>query len=169
MSSAPERASGYQRDEQGMSAGAVDQRTSAYGEYEPYESGYAWGTTALAAWLMILGGLWSFFLGLALVIKKSYFTSLSGYSSTYHTYAYHWNLGAWGWANLIFGIVVVAAGVCVLLGQTWGRIAGVVLAVIGAVGTFLFLPFYPFWSIIVIAIYVFIIWALMTARRRQDV
>jgi hypothetical protein len=29
----------------------------------------------------------------------------------------------------------------------------------------MFLPFYPFWAILVIAIDVFIIWALATARR----
>jgi len=34
-------------------------------------------------------------------------------------------------------------------------------------GSFLFLPFYPFWSILVIAVDIFIIWALVTARRRQ--
>jgi hypothetical protein len=34
----------------------------------------------------------------------------------------------------------------------------------GGLGSFLFLPF---WSILVIAVDVFIIWALMTARRRD--
>jgi hypothetical protein len=42
------------------------------------------------------------------------------------------------------------------VGQTWARWAGVVLAVISGLGSFLFLPFYPFWSMLV------------TARRRQD-
>jgi hypothetical protein len=54
----------------------------------------------------------------------------------------------------------------VLLGQAWARVTGIVLAVISAVGTFLFLPYYPLSSIIVIALDVFIIWALATARRR---
>lgn len=102
------------------------------------------------------------------MVRKSYFTALPGYSTTSHYYAYHWSLSGWGWANLILGIVVVAAGVCVLLGQTWARWAGVVLAVISGLGSFLFLPFYPFWSILVIAVDMFIIWALLTARRRKD-
>jgi len=50
----------------------------------------------------------------------------------------------------------------VLLGQTWARWAGVVLAVISGLAGFLFLPFYPFWPILVIAVDVFIIWALVT-------
>jgi hypothetical protein len=40
-----------------------------------------------------------------------------------------------------------------------------VLALISAAGFFLFLPFYPFWSVIIIALDGFIIWALATARR----
>jgi len=62
----------------------------------------------------------------------------------------------------------VLVGACVLLGQTWARWAGVVVAIMSAVGSFLWLPFYPIWSIIVIAVDVFVIWALATARRRQD-
>ena len=64
---------------------------------------------------------------------------------------------------------VAAGGVCVLLGYNWARWAGIALAVIGGVGTFLFLPIYPFWSILVIAIDVFIVWALASARRRQEI
>jgi len=163
MSSTDERGSG-----QAGAAPAAGQRPGAYPDYEAYEGGTSAGSTALAGWLLILGGLWSFFLGLALVNRAAYFRSLPSYS-TLTNYTYHWNLSGWGWANLIFGIVVVAAGICVLLGQEWARWTGVVLAVIGAIGTFMFLPFYPFWSILVIAIDVFIIWALATARQRQDV
>jgi len=174
MSSAPERASGYERGAHEARAGTADQRASAQERYErsgyeSYERRDTEGSTALAAWLMILGGLCSFFIGLAIVVRKAYFTSLSGYSATSHVYAYHWNITGWGWASLALGAVVVAAGVCVLLRLPWARWLGVVLAVISGVGTFLFLPFFPLWSIVVIAIDIFIIWALMTAKRRQDV
>jgi hypothetical protein len=169
MSSAPERASDYERP---RSSRGAHRATAAPAAYRGYDSGTyasdATGTTALAAWLLILGGVWSFLTGLAIVVKKAYFTSLPGYSSAAHTYAYHWNLTAWGWGNLILGAVVVAAGVCVLLGQAWARAVGIALAAISAIGTFLFLPFFPLSSIIVIAIDVFIIWALATATQRQD-
>jgi len=160
MSSTSEQASGTGRDPRQAGARAA---------YDPYPASYdTQGVTALAGWLLILGGCWSFFIGLALVVRKSYFTALPGYSNTSHYYPYHWTLSGWGWANLIFGIVVVAAGACVLLGQGWARWAGIVLAVISGLGSFLFLPIYPFWAILVIAVDIFIIWALVTARRRQD-
>src|SRR5438477_9882203 len=34
----------------------------------------------------------------------------------------------WGWTLLVFGIVLVAVGYGVAVGQTWARVAGVVLA-----------------------------------------
>ena len=55
-----------------------------------------------------------------------------------------------------------------LFGQAWARWTGVACAVISGLGSFLFLPFYPLWAILVIAVDVFIIWALVTARQRQD-
>ncbi len=160
MSSTSEQASGYDRD---------PRRAGASAAYDPYAASYyTEGRTALAGWLLILGGCWSFLAGLAVAVRASYFTAQPGYSNTSHNYAYHWSLSGWGWATLILGIVVVAAGACVLLGQAWARWAGVVLAVISGLASFLSLPFYPFWSILVIAVDVVIIWALVTARRRQD-
>ena len=47
-----------------------------------------------------------------------------------------------GWIHLILDIIVFAAGVGLLAGQTWARVVGVVLAVISAVENFLFLPSY---------------------------
>lgn len=169
MSKSPEESSVYS-----YGPGTYAHGGSREAEQRPsYEQGYyageGTGSTALAAWLLILGGLLSFFTGLAVVVKKAYFTSLPGYASFSHNYAYHWNLSSWGWSELIFGAVVVATGICVLMGLAWARYLGIGLAVIGAVGTFLFLPIFPIWSIIVIAVDVFIIWALATARTRQDV
>jgi hypothetical protein len=121
-----------------------------------------------AATLLILGGLLSFLTGLAVLLEKAFFTSQPQYTTTVHNYAYHWNLTGWGWSSLVLGIIVVVAGIFVLLGQSWARWFGVVLALISAAGTFLFLPYYPFWSVIVIALDVFIIVALATARRRRN-
>jgi hypothetical protein len=121
-----------------------------------------------AATLLMLGGVLSFLTGLAALLGKAFFTSQPQYTTTVHNYAYHWNLTGWGWSSLVLGVIVVIAGIFVLLGQTWARWFGVVLALISAAGTFLFLPYYPFWSVIVIALDVFIIWALATARRRRD-
>jgi hypothetical protein len=132
---------------------------------EPEPSAGAVAGTVLAGVLMILGGIWGFLLGLAVLIKKAFFVPVSG------TYPYHWNITSWGWTHLFLGAVVFAAGVCVLMGMTWARVVGVILATLSAIASFLFLPYYPFWSVIMIAIDVYIIWALVKGpgRRRQRV
>jgi hypothetical protein len=110
--------------------------------------------------LMILAGLFSFLAGLAMVTKRAFFHFPAGY-------AYNWTTHGWGWTQLILGAVVFAAGVCVLLGMTWARMVGVVLATLSAVSSFLVLPFYPVWSIVLIAVDVFIIWALVSRAKHR--
>jgi hypothetical protein len=131
-----------------------------------YERGYGGGGgmseaggTILAATLMILSGLWSFFVGLTAIIKQSFYVATPNN-------VYQFSVHGWGWVHLILGIVVFAAGVCVLLGQTWAKALGIVLAVFSGIANFLFLPYYPVWSIIVIAIDVFIVWALASSMAR---
>jgi len=114
----------------------------------------------LAGFLLILNGLYGFLVGLAAIIKGGFFTYHNGY-------VYHWSISGWGWLQLALGIVIFAAGVCILLGMMWARIVGVILAGFSAVASFLFIPYYPVWSIIVIAVDIFIIWALMSSGRRQ--
>lgn len=142
--------SGYQR-------GA--HRSTGYAEPGDGRTVAVMGFTALAAILMILSGLWSFFVGLTGVIKSSFFVTVPNYTFQY-------NIHNWGWTHLILGAVVFAAGVCLLLGMTWARVVGIVLAVISGIANFLFLPYYPLWSIVVIALDVFIIWALVSGARR---
>ncbi len=151
---------GSARARTGPTAG---RQPGTYQEYGAYE-GYGYSDSAIAAGLLlVLGGFWGFFIGLSAVVSTSYYKSLPAYSSL-HNYTYHWNVSGWGWVHLILGVLAVAAGVCVLLGQNWARWAGTLVAALSAIGSFMFLPFYPFGSILVIAIDVFIVWALATAR-----
>jgi hypothetical protein len=43
---------------------------------------------------------------------------------------------------------------------------GITLAALSATANFLFIPYYPFWSMLIIAVDIFVIWAL-TAHGRQ--
>lgn len=72
---------------------------------------------------------------------------------------------AWGWAHLVLGLVAIAAGIGVLAGQTWARVTGVVIAVLSALANMAFLPAYPIWSAIVIAVDVLSIYALIAHGR----
>jgi len=45
---------------------------------------------------------------------------------------------------------------------------GVILATMSAVASFMSLPFYPIWSIILIAVNLFIIWAMVSYSGRRS-
>ncbi len=66
----------------------------------------------------------------------------------------------WGWVHLLWGIFLVLTGGAILSGKKWGRVVGVILASVSALVNFAFIPVYPFWSIVIIALCVFVIYAL---------
>jgi hypothetical protein len=122
----------------------------------------AMGLTAFAAALMIVSGIWAFLVGISALAKDRVFVISPDYT-------YKIDVTGWGWIHLILGIVVAIGGLCLLLGQTWARMLAVVLAVCSAVAQFLFLPYYPLWSILIIALDVFVIWAVLTGGRSRAV
>ena len=130
---------------------------AAAGQSRP--SGAALGFTALAAILMMLSGGANILEGIAAVIRGSYFVTLPNY-------AYNTSVSGWGWTHLIFGIVVFLAGACLFLDMLWARVAGVILASVSLLLNLVYIPYFPVWSIIVIALDAFVIWALLTPRRR---
>jgi hypothetical protein len=123
--------------------------------------GAALGLTILAAVLMMISGVFGFFEGLAAIIKGSFFVVLPNY-------AYSLSATGWGWLHLILGALVFVAGAALLADQTWARITGVVLAAFQTIASFVFLPYYPVWGIVVIALSLFVIWALLTPRNRYQ-
>ena len=122
-------------------------------------SGAAFGFTALAAVLMLLSGGANILEGIAEVIRGSFFVNLPHY--TYNITANHW-----GWIHIAAGIVVFLAGVALFMDKTWARALGVALASLSLLLNLVYIPYFPVWSIVVIAIDAFIIWALLTPRGR---
>jgi hypothetical protein len=75
---------------------------------------------------------------------------------------------AWGWTHLLLGVVAVLTGFVVMLGQTWARVLGILIAVVSALVNIAFLSAYPIWSTIVIAIDVLVIYALAAHGRELE-
>jgi hypothetical protein len=138
--------------------GYVPRQAYGPGYREPRRSGAVLGFSVLAAVLMIVSGVFGFFEGLAAIIRGSWFVVT-------RNYAYGMNAASWGWIHLALGVLIAVAGVALLFDQLWARVIGVVLASLIAVANFIYIPYYPFWSIVAIALNLFIIWALLTPRR----
>ena len=77
-----------------------------------------------------------------------------------------WDLTQWGWITLLFGVFQILVGFAIMGGATWGRVFGVIGAGLNALGQLAFLPAQPIWSTIIIALDVFVIYAL-TAHGRE--
>jgi hypothetical protein len=137
----------------GYARGETEARHAARGP-----SVAVWSGAILAGVLMMISGLYSFLTGLAVILHN-------GYVHVAGNYAYAWSNRGWGWVDLILGIVVFAAGVSVMLGMLWARIVGIILASLSAIANFMFIPFQPFFSIVLIAVDIYIIWALAGMRR----
>lgn len=72
---------------------------------------------------------------------------------------------AWGWTHLLIGLVAVAAGFGVVVGQMWARVVGIIIAMVSALANIAFVSAYPVWSTIIIATDVLVIYALAVHGR----
>jgi hypothetical protein len=118
---------------------------------------WASGLTMFAAAVMMVTGTWHAFAGIGALVNDNIYV-------TTPRYIYAFDLTAWGWTLLILGIAVAAAGFAVLLGATWARVVGIVVTSLSLIANFLFLPHYPLWSLVIIALDIAVIWALATYR-----
>jgi len=116
-------------------------------------SATAAGFVFFAGIMMIVVGIFGAIEGLAAIIKNEFFVVSPNY-------AFKVDASAWGWIHLIIGIVVIFAGLAIFQGKLWARLVGIAMASISAITNFFFIPYYPVWAILIIAIDVFIIWAL---------
>ncbi|MBB2941293.1 hypothetical protein FB565_000997 [Actinoplanes lutulentus] len=71
----------------------------------------------------------------------------------------------WGWVHLVFGLITLASGAGILLGQTWARVTGIIIAGIGALLHFSFLAAAPVWCSILICMDILVIYALAAHGR----
>jgi hypothetical protein len=134
--------------------GVVMARTGDSEVMTQERAGVGAGWVLFASIVMIVGGFFAFFEGLAAVLRGGSF---------YHrvpNYPFGDNVQTWGWIVLIAGIIVLLAGFYVMTGALWARIVGITLASLSALANFFFIPFFPIWALIVITLDIFVIWAL---------
>ncbi|MFF8191625.1 hypothetical protein ACF05L_12380 [Streptomyces bobili] len=121
------------------------------------EDGLAAGGVIFAGVLMLVNGVLAILQGIAAIAEDDVYGRIGDY-------VYKINLTGWGWILLIVGVVAAAAGGGILKGAAWARVTGILLASVSLVLQFLFLPYAPVWSIVLIAIDIFVIWALAVYR-----
>jgi hypothetical protein len=115
-------------------------------------SGAAVGFILFAAIMMIMVGIFQAIQGLVGIFENEFYVPT-------RNYIFQLDATSWGWTHLILGLLVAFAGWGLFSGRTWARTVAIFLAVLSAISNFLFIPYYPFWSLLIITLDVFVIWA----------
>ncbi len=127
------------------------------------KSAWAAGGTVFAATMMVLIGIFQILMGLSAISRDSFIIQRGDYF-------FNINTRPWGWIHLVLGALVVLTGIGLFTGATWAKVVGIALVGLSAIDNFLFLPYYPIWSIVLIGLDAFVIWALATSlsERRAE-
>ena len=131
---------------------------STYSPRRPQATGWVGYVVFAGVMLMMLGGFQAIE-GLVAIFKDEY------YLVTRNGLLLNVDFTTWGWVHLILGLIAVGTGIGVLLGQTWARVTGIIIAVLSALANIAFLPAYPIWATIIIALDVLAIYALAVHGR----
>jgi hypothetical protein len=117
----------------------------------------ATGTSIAAAALLLVAGFITLFQGISAAAEDDVFVAGPNY-------VYELDLTSWGWIHIVFGVLLILAGLALMTGAVWARIVAIGLAALSIIVNFLWTPWYPLWSILIIAIDIVIIWAIATWR-----
>ena len=116
------------------------------------------GLSLFAGVMMILAGVFNAMEGLVALARNEIYVAGP-------RYIFAFDLTTWGWVHLLVAILVAAAGVGVMSGRLWARLIGIAFALLSMIANFLFIPYYPVWSLLIITLDVFVIWALCVYNR----
>jgi hypothetical protein len=128
---------------------------SATGQVSPVGATFAVG--ALFATSAIL----TFFVGVFALIADEVVASGPGYQYTFQ-------ISGWGWANILTGLMLAVVALAVLINPVRARGAAIVAACLAVVVSFLWMPYYPPGSIVLIAIDVVAIWGAATWNTSRE-
>nr|WP_253814581.1 hypothetical protein [Nocardia amikacinitolerans] len=127
------------------------------GTQHPVRQGIAAGTSIGAAILLLTVGVLQILEGISAVVDDELFV-------VGPEYVYQFDISTWGWIHIVLGAILVVCAIGLMTGSTWGRVAAIVIAALAIIANFLSLPYYPYWSILIIALSIVVIWAVSTWR-----
>ncbi|WP_037678105.1 hypothetical protein [Streptomyces griseus] len=122
---------------------------------------WAQGLTVFAAVMLMVAGLLAVCRGIMAIAEDDVFVAT-------RNYAFEFDLTGWGWVHLVLGALAVVVAFGLFQATLWARVAGVAIAALVIIANFLSLPYYPVWSVVMIALSGFIIWALCVARQDES-
>jgi hypothetical protein len=120
---------------------------------KPLPTGWV-GWIAFAAMMMVVTGIFGVISGLAAIVRDETYVQANGNIWVF-------DQTSWGWIHLIVGLLVTFVGVKMLQGKPFGMAIGAGIVVLHMMTQFAWMGMYPWWSMVVIAIDVLILYALI--------
>ena len=111
------------------------------------------GWAYFAGFMMLLVGAFQIIMGLTALLNDNFYIAQHGKLLAL-------DFTQWGWIHLVYGIVVLMAGTSLFSGRTWARVVALILATLNFIAQFAFVGVYPIWSITMMVVDVFVIYAL---------
>ncbi len=115
--------------------------------------------TFAAGALLFVTALLTLFQGIAAALGSSVINEKQDY-------AYELNTTGWGVIHVLMAILLGAVAIGLILGATWARLTAILMSSLSIVSMFLWLPYYPVWSLVVIALDIIVVWAVATWEPR---
>jgi hypothetical protein len=110
------------------------------------------GWWVFAGILLLIAGVLNIIYGIAAIGDSKVFTA----NATYIISGLH----TWGWVTLILGVVELFAAFSLFSGGNFGRVLGIAVGSLNAIGALMTLNAYPFWSLAVFALSIIIVYKL---------
>jgi hypothetical protein len=119
----------------------------------PVAPRWASGLIVFSGSMLVVTGVLQLFIGVSALVHDAIYDGAP-------RYLFAFDLTTWGWIQMLAGIAAIGAGYGALRGLTWARILGIVVAGISIIIEFAYIPYFPIWSVVVVALDVAIIWGL---------
>ncbi len=134
--------------------------TPTVGEARTHEGGHGYGLVLFGSILLVVIGCFNLIYGIAAIAQSHVFVANAHYVFG--------NLKTWGWITLIIGILQLLAAAGVLAGNQVARWGAVVMLALNAIDQMFFIPAYPFWSLLIIAMDVVALYGLCAYGSRSN-
>ena len=122
-------------------------------------SGLAVGFIGMAGIILIVAGVLHVIEGIVGLFNNDFYV-------VSQKWVFQFNVTTWGWIHILVGIIALLAGIGLFSGAVWASTVAVLVAVLSIIVNFVWLPYYPWWALLIIAFDFFVIWA-VTAHGRD--
>ena len=134
--------------------------TPTMGEARSPAQGRGYGLVLFASILLLVIGCFNLIYGIAAITKSHVFVA-----SAHYVFG---DLRSWGWITLILGVLQLLAAAGVLAGSQAARWFAVAVIALNTIDQMFFIPAYPFWSLLIIAMDVIALYGLCAYGSRAN-